>query len=105
MPEVKNKWIKTEIVRRIFIYLPNIENFIVSRQLTFVGKVAHNSDNHTSTNILTAWCNQKRRRGGVLHTNKKIIVPILRLIITGVEKPDHSKHGSILPLMTDTGDT
>ena len=71
---------------RIFFDIPNIEKKIATRQLTFIGKVARKSDNHLSTKFLTAWCNHKLQRGGVLHTNKKSIVHNLQLIIPEVDK-------------------
>ena len=69
-----------------FFDILNIEEQIATQQLTFIGKVTRNSDNHIPTKLLTAWCNHKRRRGGLLHTNKKLIVHNLRLIIPGVNK-------------------
>ena len=86
MTEVKDQLIKNETVRRKFFDILNFEEQIATQQLTFIGKLARNSDNHIHTKLLTAWCNHKRRRGGVLHTNKKSIVHNLRLIIPGVDK-------------------
>ena len=86
MSEVKDQHITNETLRKNFSDIPNIEKQIATRQLTFIGKVAQNSDDHLTTKLLTAWCNHKRRRGGVIHTNKKSIVHSLRLIIPGVDK-------------------
>ena len=68
--EVKDQHITNERVRRKFFDIPNIEKHIATQHLTFIGKVARNSDDHIPTKNLTAWCNHKRRHGGVLHTNK-----------------------------------
>ena len=86
MTEVKYKRIPNETVRRKCFGILNIEEKIATQQLTFIGKVTRNSDDHLPTKLLTAWCNHKRRLGGVLHTNKKYIAHNLRLIIPGVEK-------------------
>ena len=70
MTEVKDQLIKNETVRRKFFDILNIEEQIATQQLTFIGKVARNSDNHLPTKLLTAWCNHNQRRGGVLHMKK-----------------------------------
>ena len=70
MNEVKDQRIKNETVRRNCFGILNIEEQIATQQLTFIGKMTRNSDNHLPTKLLTAWCNHKRRRGGVLHTKK-----------------------------------
>ena len=58
--EVKDKNITNETVRRKLFDIPNIKKQIATQQLTFIGKVAQNSDNHLNTKLLTAWCNHKR---------------------------------------------
>ena len=64
---IHHKWdSKEEIIQ----YTQHLKK-IATRQLTFIGKVARNSDDYLPTKLLTTWCNHKRRRGGVLHTNKK----------------------------------
>ena len=72
--EVKYQHITNEIVRNKFFDITNIEKQIATQQLTFIGKVARKSDDRLPTKLLTALCNHKRQRGGVLHTNKKSIV-------------------------------
>ena len=52
--EVKDQCITNETVRRIFLNIINTEEHIATRQLTFIGKVAHNSDDHPPTKLLTA---------------------------------------------------
>ena len=86
MTEVKDQRITNETVRRNCFGILNSEEKIATRQLTFIGKVTRNSDDHLPTKLITAWCNHKRRRGGILHTNKKSIFHNLRLTIPGVRK-------------------
>ena len=49
-------------------------------------KVVRNKDDQIPTQLLTAWCDNKRRRGGVLHNNKKNLAKNIRLIIPGAAK-------------------
>ena len=69
-----------------FFGIPNTKKQTAKQQLTFIGKVVQNSDNQPPTKIINAWCNHKRRRRGVLHTNKKTVLHYLHLVIPGVEK-------------------
>ena len=71
MDEVKDQHITNETLRKKFFDIPNIEKQIATRQVMFIGKLTYKSDDHLPTKLLTAWCKQNRRRGGVLHTNKK----------------------------------
>ena len=86
MTEVKHQRITNKTVRRNIFGILNIEEQIATRQLTFIGKETRNSDDYLPTKLITAWCNYKRRHGGLLHTNKKSIVHNLRLVILGVDK-------------------
>ena len=63
-----------------------IWNKIAQRQLTFIGKVVRNKDDQIPTQLLTAWCDNKRRRGGVLQNNKKNLAKKIRLVIPGASK-------------------
>ena len=65
MSEVKYQRNTNETVRRNCFGILNIEEQIATRQLTFIGKMTRNSDDHLPTKILTAWCNHKRRQGCV----------------------------------------
>ena len=76
MDEEKYKHITNETVRKKFFNITNIKKQITTRQLTFIVKVACNSDDHLPTKLITAWCNHKIQRGGLLHTNNKSIVNI-----------------------------
>ena len=104
MTEVKYQRITNKTVRRKCFGIFNIKEQIATWQLTFIGKVIQSYDDHLPTKLLNAWCNHKRRRGRVLHTNKKSISHNLRIIIPGVEKMEHSKPGHTFPSMTYTGD-
>ena len=84
MTGVKDQHITNETVRKKLFNIPNIEKIIEIQQLNFIEKVARNSENHLTTKIFTAWCNHKRKRGGVLHTTNKSIVHNLCLVIHGV---------------------
>ena len=86
LAEVKDQHITNYTVSKKFFGIPNIEKNIATRQLTFIVKMARNSDDHLTTKLLTAWCNHNIRHGGVLNTNKKYIVHNLRLIIPGLDK-------------------
>ena len=69
--QVIYKRITNKSVRTKFFNIPTIRNQIAQRQLTFIGKVFHNKDDQIPTQLLTAWCDNKRRRAGVLQTKKK----------------------------------
>ena len=53
MTEVKYQRITNETVRRKLFYILNIKEQIATQQLTFIEKVARNSDNHLPTKLLT----------------------------------------------------
>ena len=80
--------IRNTEVRERFFNIPTIQNQIEKRQLTFIGKVVRNSDQQLPTKLLTAWCNHKRRRGRVLHSNKKSIVQNIALILPCIGKTE-----------------
>ena len=60
MTELKYKRITNETVRTKCFGILNIEEKLAKRQLTFIGKVTRDSDDHLSTKLLTTWCNHKR---------------------------------------------
>ena len=57
MTKVKDKHLTNEIVRRKLFGILNIEEQIATLQLTFIGKVTRNYDDHLTTKLLTSWCN------------------------------------------------
>ena len=73
-------------VRTRFFSIPTIRNQIAQRQLTFIGKVVRNRDDQLPTQLLTAWCNNKRKRGAPLQNNKKNLAQNIRLLIPGAAK-------------------
>ena len=54
-------------IRTRFFSIPTIRNQIAQVQLTFIGKVVRNKDNQLPSQLLTAWCNNKRKRGAPVH--------------------------------------
>ena len=90
MGQVKDERISNTKLRSMFYNIPTIENEIAKRQLTYIGKVFRNSDTHPPTKLLTAWCNNKRRKGAPLKQNKKSLVENIALII-----PETDKQGSL----------
>ena len=86
MADVKEQRITNETARKKLFDIPNTEKYTATRQLAFIGKVLHNSEDQITTKLLTARCNHKRQNGGVLHTNKKSIGHNLCLVISGVGK-------------------
>ena len=73
-------------IRTRFFSIPTIRNQIAQRQLTFIGKVVRNKDNQLPTQLLTAWCNNKRKRGAPLQNNKKNLAQNIRLLIPRAAK-------------------
>ena len=73
-------------IRDPFFNIPTICNKIAHRQLTFIGKVVRNPDDQIPTQLLTAWCNHKRKPGGVLQNNKNNLAQNIRLVVPGAAK-------------------
>ena len=84
--QVIDERITNESVRTRFFNIPTIRNQIAQQKLTFIGKVVRNKDDQIPTQLLTAWCDNKRQRGGVLQNNKKKLAKKIRLIIPGAAK-------------------
>ena len=66
--------------------IPTIQNKVDKRQLTFIGKVTRNSDEKLPKSLLTAWCSNKQKVGGVFHSNKKNLVNKIALIVPTVDR-------------------
>ena len=81
-----DKKITNQSLRKQFFNVPTICNQLVKRQLTFIGKVVRNSEDQIPTKLLTAWCDNKRKRGASLQNNKKKLAHNIRLIVPGAEK-------------------
>ena len=78
---MKEERITNVTIRQGFFNIPKMKHQIARRQLTFIGKVVRKSDDQLPTKLLTAWCNHKRKKSGVLQNNKKTIAHNLQLII------------------------
>jgi hypothetical protein len=78
--------ITNKMVRGRFFEIPTIRFNLARRQLTFIGKVVRNSDDQIPTQLLTAWCNNKRKPGAPLQNNKKNLAQNIRLIVPGAAK-------------------
>ena len=63
--------ITNQSVQKQFFNIPTIRYQLAKRQLTFIGKVIRNLEDQISTQLLTAWCNNKRKPGALLQKNNK----------------------------------
>jgi hypothetical protein len=89
MSQVREERITNEKVRELFFNIPDMRKQVASRQLHFIGKtVRHPSPTHIPKQLLSAWINNKRPRGGVLTTNKKSIVKALHLLYSASSATD-----------------
>jgi curved DNA-binding protein CbpA len=89
MSQVREERIRNEQVRKDFFDIPDIRKQIAARQLSFIGKtLRHPSPTHLPRQLITAWVNNKRPRGGVLTTNKKLILKALRLLYSSKSATD-----------------
>ena len=78
--------ITNESVRKQFFNIPTIRYQLTKRQLTFIGKVFSNSEYQIPTQLLTAWCDNKRKPGAPLQNNNKNLAQNIRLIVPGAAK-------------------
>ena len=85
MVQVRERHIKNSHIRVVFYNIPCVRNQIAFRKLTYIGKILRRKASHVPTRFLTAWCDNPRKRGGQLLTNKDSLVRNLRLIIPGVD--------------------
>jgi hypothetical protein len=71
MMKVREERIKNEEVRKEFFNTHDIcSTMIAARQPNYIGKViCHPNPNHLPLQLLSAWVNHKRPRGGPLTTN------------------------------------
>ena len=90
-------------IRERFFDIPTIRNQIAHRQLTFIVKVVRNPDEQIPTQLLTAWCNHKRKPGGVLQniTWRRIFA----LLFLAPQKTASSLRVCTSPSITATGNT
>ena len=64
-----------------FFNTPTIRHQLARQQLTFIGKVVKNSEDQIPTQLLTAWCDNKRKTVAPLQNNKKNLAQNIRLIM------------------------
>jgi hypothetical protein len=93
MSKVREERIRNEQVRKDFFDIPDIRKQIAARQLSFIGKMLrHPSPTHLPRQLITAWVNNKRPRGGVLTTNKKSILKALHLLYSSKSRTHLMEH-------------
>ena len=85
MVQGRERHIKNSHIRVMFYNIPCVRNQVAFRKLIYVGKVLCCEESHVPTILLTAWCNNPRKRGGQLLTNKDSLVCNLRLIILSID--------------------
>ena len=73
--------ITNESIRKQFFNNPTIWHQLARKQLTFIGKVVRNSEDQIPTQLLTSWCDNKRKPGAPLQNNKKNVVQNTGLIV------------------------
>ena len=85
MVRVRERHIKYSHICTMFYNIPCQNNQVAFRQLTYVGKILRREGSHVPTRLLTAWCDNLRKRGGQLVTNKDSVVKNLRLVLPDVD--------------------
>ena len=65
--------------------IPCVRNQVAFRQLTYVGKILRREVYHVPMRLLIAWCDNLRKRGIQLVTNKDSLVMNLRLVLPDVD--------------------
>ena len=85
MGNVRERHIKNSHICTMFYNIPCVSNQVAFRQLTYIGKILCREKSHVPTRFLTTWCDNPRKRGGQLLTDKDRLVRNLRLIIPGVD--------------------
>ena len=85
MGQVRERHIKRSHILTMFYKIPCGRNQVAFRQLTCVGKILRCEGSHIPTIFLTDWCDNPRKQGGQLLTNKYSLVRNLWPIISGVD--------------------
>ena len=78
--------ITNKSVQKRFFSIPAIRYQLAKRQLTLIVKVVRNSGDQIPTQILTAWCENKRKPGDPLQNNKKKLAQNIQNIVPGAAK-------------------
>ena len=84
MTQVRDEHIKNTRIRKIFFNLPNAQNLVAIRSMTYIGKVLRSPDHCPTKQLLTAFSNNPRPQSGVIMTNKKAIVNSLHLLLPDI---------------------
>ena len=85
--------ITNKSVQKQFFNIPTIRYQLAKRQLTFIGKVIRNLEDQISTQLLTAWCNNKRKPGALLKKKNKNLAQKYALSYQARQKMDYSPPG------------
>ena len=85
MGQVRERHIKNSHIRTMFYNILCVRNQVAFRKFTYVWKILRQEGSHIPTRLLTAWCDNQRKRGGWLFTNKDILVKNLRLVLPDVD--------------------
>ena len=77
---IKEK-IKINSIQQHYFNIATMWKQIACRQLIFLGKIVRDTDNQLLIKLITAWCNNGRKRSGFLQSDKKWLAQNIRLII------------------------
>ena len=93
--QVMENRIRNEKIRTLFYDIPRAEVMIAMRQMSFLGHIVRSHVNHPPRLLLTAWCNNPRKRGRPLTCNKRILVQNLKFLYDGVDEVTIDDVGSL----------
>ena len=85
MTRVKEERITNETICQILFDIPKIKNQVAKQRLNFIGRVTRNSDKQLTTKLITEQCKNKRRVGGVIHSQNKDLLHNILLIVSKVD--------------------
>ena len=80
MHQAKEERIKNEKVREMFLGIRPITDFIMERQLRWVGEIARMDESKLPKQLLTAWCDTPRPRGRPQQTIRNCLVNAIQRI-------------------------
>ena len=90
MSQVRDEHIKNTRIRKIFFNLPDAQNLVAIRSMTYIGKVARSPNHYPPKQLLTAFANNPRPQSGVIITNKKAIANSLHLLLPDIMEETHT---------------
>ena len=98
--EVKDDHIKNTRIRRIFFNIPDAEAMVTIRQMNYLGKTMRGPNSNPPKQLIPAWIDHPRPRGGVLTTNKKALTrglhTLLPTIMTETSSQPHPTTGETI---------